>query len=239
VSNTSRYDETDDWQLQTGNFRRITIMRVLFVSAEMKPFAKTGGLGDVVSELPRALRAQDVDARVIIPLYGPIKGQFGDQLQYLFNFQFSRRNGTADVFVHYTESDGVPVYFLESWPFFGSGDYIYTDVNWDRERFVFFGQAAMALAWELGQGRHADQKWFPDVIHAHDWHTGLIPFLVHEARYTPEWENVASVLTVHNMAGTRAVTCGMRACRAATIRTSFSRTKPAICSASASPTPTR
>ncbi len=174
-------------------------MRVLFVSAEMKPFAKTGGLGDVVSELPRALRAQNIDTRVLIPLYGPIKAKFSDQLHYLFSFQFSRRSGTAEVHVHYTEYDGVPVYFLESWPFFGSGDYIYTDVNWDRARFVFFGQAALAFAWELGQGRHDDQKWFPDVIHAHDWHTGLIPFLVHEARYTPEWENVASVLTVHNM----------------------------------------
>jgi starch synthase len=174
-------------------------MRVLFVSAEMKPFAKTGGLGDVVNELPRALRAQNLDARVLIPLYGPVKGKFQDQLQFLFSFQFSRRTGTADVYVHYTEYDGVPVYFIESWPFFGSGDYIYTDVNWDRQRFVFFGQAALALAWELGQGRHGEQKWLPDVIHAHDWHTGLIPFLIHQARYAPEWENVASVLTIHNM----------------------------------------
>jgi starch synthase len=171
-------------------------MRVLFVSAEMKPFAKTGGLGDVVCELPRALRAQAVDARVLIPLYGPIKGIFHDRLEYLFNFQFSRRNGTADVYVHTTEQDGVPVYFLESWPFFGGGDYIYTDIDWDRQRFVFFSQAALAFASELGQ---RSENWFPDVIHAHDWHTALIPFLVHNARYVPEWENVASVLTVHNM----------------------------------------
>ena len=178
-------------------------MRVLFVSAEMKPFAKTGGLGDVVSELPRALRQQGIDARVIMPLYGPIKAKFQDQLRYLFHYQFTRRNGTADVYVHTTEHDGVPVYFIESWPFFSGGDYVYTDLNWDRERFVFFAQAAMSLTWELGQGAggetDASEGWFPDIIHAHDWHTGLVPFLLHEARFSPEWSQVASVMTVHNM----------------------------------------
>lgn len=175
-------------------------MRVLFVSAEMDPFAKTGGLGDVVGSLPRALRRKGVDARVVIPLYGPVKGKFRDQLEYLFNFQLYRRNGTAEVYVHYTEQDGVPVYFLESWPFFSGGDYIYTDLDWDRPRFIFFSQAALALAWELGQGRHKGDKWFPDVVHAHDWHTALVPFLLYESRFSPVWENVASVLTIHNMA---------------------------------------
>lgn len=174
-------------------------MRVLFISAEMAPFAKTGGLGDVVSSLPRALRAQGVDARVLIPLYGPVKDRYQDRLEYLFTYQFSRRRGTADVHVHGADADGVPVYFLESWPFFGSGDYIYTDLNWDRERFVFFSQAAMGLAWALGQGRHRDEEWFPDVLHVHDWHTGLIPFMLHESRFSPAWEYVGSVLTIHNM----------------------------------------
>ncbi len=175
-------------------------MRVLFVSAEMDPFAKEGGLGDVVGSLPYALREKGVDARVLMPLYGPVKATFQDQLDYLFSFQFSRRSGTADAFIHYTEQDGVPVYFLESWPFFSGGDYVYTDVNWDRERFVFFGQVALAFVWELEQGRHDADGWLPDVIHAHDWHTGLVPFLLHEARYQPEWAGVASVLTIHNMA---------------------------------------
>lgn len=175
-------------------------MRVLFVAAEMDPFAKTGGLGDVVGSLPEALRDAGVDARVIMPLYGPVKGLFGDRIDYLFTYQFDRRAGTADVHVHYTEEQGVPVYFVESWPFFSGGDYIYSDLNWDRERFVFFAQAALGLAWELGQGRHAGEPWFPDVIHAHDWHTALVTFLLHEARFQPKWEEVASVLTIHNMA---------------------------------------
>ncbi|NLX10658.1 MAG: glycogen synthase [Chloroflexi bacterium] len=174
-------------------------MRVLFIAAEMAPFAKTGGLGDVVGSLPRALREQGVDARVVIPLYGPVKARYHDRLRYLFHFQFTRRLGAADVYIHYTEQDGIPVYFLESWPHFGSGETIYTDLNWDRERFVFFAQAVMALAWELGQGRHDAERWFPDVLHVHDWHTALVPFLLHEARFSPGWDKVASVLTIHNM----------------------------------------
>jgi len=170
-------------------------MRVLFISAEMAPFAKTGGLGDVVGSLPRALRQKEIDARVLLPLYGPVKAQYQQRLHYVAKFQFSRRSGTADVYIHMTEQDGIPVYFLESWPFFGAGEYIYTDMNWDRERFVFFGQAAMAFAWEMGQR----ESWFPDVLHTHDWHTGLVPFLLHEARYQPGWDHVASVLTIHNM----------------------------------------
>lgn len=175
-------------------------MRVLFVSAEMAPFAKTGGLGDVVGSLPRALRAKGVDARVVMPLYGPIKGKFPHRLDYSFSFRFSRRSGTADVHVHTTEQDGVPVYFLESWPFFSGGDYVYTDLDWDRPRFVFFAQAALALAWELRLGHHRGEAWFPDVLHAHDWHTGLVPFLLYESRLSEGWNRVASVLTIHNMA---------------------------------------
>ncbi|MCZ7541317.1 MAG: glycogen synthase [Anaerolineae bacterium] len=174
-------------------------MRVLFVSAEMSPFAKTGGLGDVAGSLPRALRQHGVDARVLMPLYGPVKGRFGDRLRHLFSFPLHRRVGTADVHLHTTEQDGIPVYFLESWPFFSGGDYIYTDLNWDRKRFVFFAQAAMGAAWELGQGRADGERWFPDVLHAHDWHTALVPFLLHESRGAPGWADVASVLTIHNM----------------------------------------
>lgn len=175
-------------------------MRVLFIAAEMAPFAKTGGLGDVVGSLPAVLRTKGIDARALIPLHGPIKAQFADRLEHVLTFQFSRRSGTADIHIYATEQDGVPVYFLESWPFFGEGDSIYTDLNWDRERFVFFAQAAMATVWELGQGRIRDERWMPDVLHVHDWHTALIPFLLREARYQPGWESVASVLTIHNMA---------------------------------------
>ncbi len=174
-------------------------LKVLFTAAEVAPFAKVGGLGDVVGSLPKALRKQGVDARVLMPMYG-----FIDRAAYniapLFNFQFSRRTGLADIYISYTEYDGVPIYFLTSWPFFGEGGYLYTDWKWDVTRFVFFGQTILATMWQLKSGTGGQDAWFPDMLHVHDWHTGLAPFLLREAQRDSNWAHMGSVLTIHNMA---------------------------------------
>src|SRR5439155_10571157 len=112
-----------------------------------------------------------------------------------FNFQFTRRNGTADVSISHTEYDGVPTYFLNSWPFFGQDGHLYTTVDWDIPRFIFFCQAALAATWQMRTGAGGKPPWFPNILHVHDWHTGLTPFLLGEAR----WAQVGSVLTIHNM----------------------------------------
>lgn len=169
-------------------------MNVLFVAAECVPFAKTGGLADVVGSLPKVLRQQGVDARVMIPMYGAISWEKYN-ITSLFTFRLPRRTGTADVSVAYTEYDGVPVYFIGGWPYFAGGDYIYTTVDWDIPRFIFFAQAAMGAAWELGNR----MDWFPDVFHVHDWHTGLIPFLIYDSRYHDRWKQTGSMITIHNM----------------------------------------
>jgi starch synthase len=169
-------------------------MNVLFVAAEAAPFAKTGGLGDVVGSLPKVLRQQGIDARVLIPQYGFIPGDpYG--IEHLFTFQLPRRTGTADVHLAGTEYDGVPVYFLRAWPYFGEGDYLYTTVEWDIPRFIFFAQAALGVAWEFG----SRLNWFPDVFHVHDWHAALMPFLIYDGRYHEKWAQTASVITIHNL----------------------------------------
>jgi starch synthase len=173
-------------------------MNVLFASAEADPFAKAGGLADVVGSLPQALRRQKVDARVVMPLHGNID-RATHHIQYLFQFQHRRHRGTANVYVHYTERDGVPFYFLETWPFFGETPALYTAVDWDTQRFIAFCELVLALAWELGQGTGGQARWFPDVLHTHDWHTGLANFLLAEARKTYGWGHVGSVITIHNM----------------------------------------
>ncbi|MCI0708839.1 MAG: glycogen synthase [Chloroflexi bacterium] len=170
-------------------------MKVLFVGAEAAPFIKSGGLGDVLGSLPLALKRIGADVRVLLPHYGMID-DYAYQITHGFSYQFTRASGTADILINHTERDGVSYYFMRTWPFFDE-PYFYTDTDWDGQRFVFFSQAAMSFAWELGQGAHGE-PWFPDIIHVNDWHTGLIPFLLQLS--DGAWADVASVLTIHNMA---------------------------------------
>jgi starch synthase len=170
-------------------------MKVLIASAEAVPFAKVGGLADVVGSLPAALRQAGVDARVIIPGYGFIQ-HFKYHISRLFTFQFNHRKGNSTVEVYTCVHDGVPVYFIQCWPYFGQESSVYADWHWDMPRFVFFNQLIMATAWEL----RLRLGWFPDVFHVNDWHTALLPFLLADSRWKQEWQPVASVLTIHNIA---------------------------------------
>jgi starch synthase len=172
-------------------------MHILFTSAEAAPFAKVGGLGDVVAagSLPTALRKLGIDARVILPMYGTIpRSKFN--IKPTFSFQLPRTVGTAFIQVHQTVWHDVPFYFIESWPFFGVERSVYSTWENDVPRFIFFNQAAMATAWQLKQR----ENWFPDIFHVNDWHTGLIPFFLKESTDEPEWANIRSIMTIHNLA---------------------------------------
>jgi starch synthase len=152
-------------------------------------------MADVVGSLPQALRRLGVDARVIIPHYGFINDEKFHIIPQ-FHFEYARTTGVTDVQVFRADQDGVPVYFVHGWPFFGTENAVYSEWNWDVPRFVFFNQVTMAVAWQLRQR----EGWFPDVFHVNDWHTGLIPFLLNEIRNSPVWSDAASVLSIHNMA---------------------------------------
>lgn len=171
-------------------------MNVLFIAAEAAPFAKVGGMADVVGSLPAALRQAKVDARVVLPGYGFIKHNKYN-ISHLFTFSTTLREGTADVKVFTTVlEDGVPVYFLQAYPYFGNEATVYTEWNWDSPRFIFFNQIVMAFMWEMG----VRFNWFPDVAHVHDWHSGLVPFLIFQNRNETRWSKLASVVSIHNMA---------------------------------------
>lgn len=171
-------------------------MNVLFTTAEAYPFAKVGGMADVLGSLPIALRRSgEVDARVVMPGYGFIN-HAAHNISHLFSFTFSHREGSSNIDVYTTVTDGVPFYFLQGWPYFGDDTTVYTEWSWDAPRFIFFNQAVMAFAWELQQRI----GWFPDVIHVNDWHTGLLPFLIAENRHTSQWTGVRTVLSIHNLA---------------------------------------
>ena len=170
-------------------------MKVLLASAEAVPFAKVGGLADVVGSLPAALRRLDVDARVILPGYGFVNHeQFG--VEPLLSFEFTHRLGASQVTLYAAEYDGIPFYLLQSPPHFGLEAEVYSQWDRDIERFVFFNQAVMASLGELD----ARAGWCPDVLHANDWHTALLPFMIREHGGGGKWAKLASVISIHNIA---------------------------------------
>ncbi|QPC81775.1 glycogen synthase [Phototrophicus methaneseepsis] len=171
-------------------------MKVLLASAEAAPFAKVGGLADVVGSLPAALRTSGADTRVVMPGYGFID-HYKYNISRLFAFEFTHKNGTSQVQVFTCIYDGVPIYFLQSWPYFGEDSSVYTTWDWDIPRFIFFNQMAMAFIWQL----HERLGWIPDVVNVSDWHTALLPFLIYESRKSdPHWQRIATALTIHNIA---------------------------------------
>ncbi len=171
-------------------------MHVLFVSAEVDPYAKVGGLADVAGSLPVALKNLGVDVRILMPHYGFIDSQrFG--VRPLFSFQYAHRTGSYGVEISEASLQGVPVYFMRAPWYFGDEQAVYGDWNFDMPRYIFFNQVAIACMYEL-ERRFG---WLPDVVHANDWHTGLLPFLVdHERQRNPRWLGVGTMISIHNMA---------------------------------------
>ena len=170
-------------------------MKILLASAEAVPFAKVGGLADVVGSLPVALRKLGVDARVVLPGYG-----FIDHLEYdirhLFTFDFHHRLGMNPVKLYACLHQDVPFYLLQSPPYFGLEGEVYSHWDWDMARYIYLNQALMALIWQMGERL----DWFPDVLHLNDWHTSLLPFLIQSQAQLPEWARLATVLSIHNIA---------------------------------------
>src|SRR3990172_1441390 len=142
-------------------------LKILCLSAEVAPFAKTGGLGDVAGSLPKALRALGHDVRVVMPAYQSLeaKGRAGelDAMPWALNVPLGI--GTlrvpAGVFQSQLPGSDVPVYFIAQRSLFDRPEiYDYAD---DSYRFSFFSRAALDLTLAL--------DWRPDIVHAHDWHT--------------------------------------------------------------------
>ncbi len=170
-------------------------MRVLFVSSEVAPFSKTGGLADVSGALPAAVARAGAEVRVVTPLYRSVRE--GDwELRPAGEVGISRGDAGERCFVWEARlpEDGPPVWFVDDPPSFdrpglyGEAGRDYPD---NLRRFVRFCAAAMEWATTSG--------WVPDVVHCNDWQTALIPVYARTVAGSA-WEGVGTVLTVHNLA---------------------------------------
>lgn len=167
------------------------MLRVLLAAAEAAPFAKRGGLADVLGALPRELRRQGVDARVVLPLYGHIPPETRRDMAFVGSWDVPvgwRRQYCGLFSLTYRE---VPFYFLDNEYYFKRpGLYGYDD---DAERFAYFSRAVLTAVPRL--------DFSPQIIHAHDWHTApLCALLAAHYRRQPPYAGMRTVFTIHNLA---------------------------------------
>lgn len=164
-------------------------MNILYAASEAMPFAKSGGLADVAGSLPKALLADGVDARVVMPLYGDLK--LRDTLTYVTNFSVPVGWRSQYCGLFSAVQDGVTYYFLDNEYYFKrAGLYGFYD---DGERFAFFSRAVLEMLFYL--------DFAPDVINCNDWQTGLVPvYLNLYYRHLDKFNRIKTVFTIHNIA---------------------------------------
>lgn len=166
-------------------------LKVIHLASEMAPYAKTGGLADVVAELPKALsNLGNVDCCVVIPKYG-----FIDEINMLempFDVNFVMTGISYSIKIKYIEiNENLRMFFIVSKDILGrDGMYGYGD---DGYRFAFFARATLEMAKAL--------NFKPDVIHCHDWHTAMVPVYLKTIYHNdPFFKDTATIFTIHNLA---------------------------------------
>lgn len=165
--------------------------KVLFVASECVPFIKTGGLADVVGTLPKYLSKEEFDVRVILPKYMCMKEEFKGQLNYVTHFYMDLGWRSQYVGVMEMVYDGIQFYFIDNEYYF-AGFKPYGNIYEDVEKFAFFSKAALSCLPVIG--------FQPDIVHCHDWQTGLIPVFLKDKFHDGEfYANMKSIMTIHNL----------------------------------------
>jgi len=175
------------------------MLKILFLSAEVTPIAKVGGLGDVAGALPKALADLGADIRLMLPYYGLIGPEYKTKLVIeSLSVKISGREEDVSIWEAALPGSGVPIYLIKHKHFSGKAIYssgakmenskYETDLN-DIERFVFYSRASLAAAKAL--------NFLPDIIHSNDWHVAsAFNYLAED----PELKNSKKVFTIHNLA---------------------------------------
>ena len=166
--------------------------RILFAASEGVPFIKTGGLADVVGSLPKCIDKRYFDVRVILPKYSCMKQEMKDKLKYRAHFYMDFNWKNVYVGILEAEVDGVQYYFIDNEDYFTDFKPYGENALWEIEKFAFFSKAVLSALPML--------DFRPDVIHCHDWQTGLIPVYLNERFQGNEFfRGIKTVMTIHNL----------------------------------------
>ena len=152
--------------------------KVLFVASEGVPFIKTGGLADVVGSLPKCYNKEEYDVRVILPKYMCMKEEWKNKMNYVTHFYMDLAWRSQYVGVLEMQYDGVQFYFIDNEYYF-AGPKPYGNIYQDIEKFAFFSKAALSALPVIG--------FKPDIVHCHDWQTGLVPVLLKDKFHEGEF----------------------------------------------------
>lgn len=167
--------------------------KILFAASECVPFVKTGGLADVCGALPKEFDKSYWDVRVVLPNYSCIPEEYRNKFEYVTHFYMSAGEYIQDKYVGVLkyEYQGITYYFIDNQEYFDSF-LPYGDVRYDIEKFTFFDKAVLSMLPLI--------DFQPQVIHCHDWQTGLIPvYLKNEFQGNPFFWGMKSVMTIHNL----------------------------------------
>ena len=167
--------------------------KILFVASECVPFIKTGGLADVCGALPKEFDKANWDVRVVIPNYTCIPEKYRNQFEYVTHFYMSAGNYIQNKYVGVLKYklDGITYYFIDNKEYFTCFS-PYGDIRFDIEKFVYFDKAVLSMLPLI--------DFRPDIIHCHDWETGLVPvYLKNEFSANSFFWGIKSIMTIHNL----------------------------------------
>src|SRR6056297_274831 len=169
-------------------------LKIVSISSELSPFSKSGGLGDVARSLPKALKRLDNQVICITPLYGKMIDKEKYNLKLVYKNVELRINSQDRVKVNYWKGylmEDLPVFFVENKKYFSQRKKLYGSKH-ENVRFLIFDVAALKLISLL--------KFEANIIHCHDWQTGLIPFYLQTGfRYSRTLKRAKTVFTIHNL----------------------------------------